>query len=155
MTQAWPEINAFLQQKDVAEPWLASMRFADPAKAHQHMRALFQRRIPTDVLDQFMEELCKFLPSCPDPDRVLTNFDRLIERVHTPLSLMTFLLRKRNSLAVLFRLFAASQYFSELMIQSPKTLITCGRPATHRSIPRRFLTSCSPSLIRSVGMTIM
>jgi glutamate-ammonia-ligase adenylyltransferase len=113
-------ILTFLDSFEAARPWLRDLGFQDPPAAHRNFVAIALRGVPLDLLDEFRTELARFLPHLPDPDRALNNFERLLGKVRSPLSMMTFLFRKRNSLAVLMQLFGASQYFSELLIQTPE-----------------------------------
>lgn len=113
-------MRQFLDDFEAAKPWLTAVGFADPVAAHRNFVAIAERGIPFDLLISFRDGIAKYLPSLADADRALNNFERMLAKVRSPLSMMTFLHRKPNSLAVLLQLFAASQYFSDLIIESPE-----------------------------------
>lgn len=113
-------IQEFLDRLDLARPWLASVGFADPNLAHRNLVALAEMGITLDLLDSLRAELGRFLPGSADPDMALNNFERMLRNVRGVLSMVTFLLRKPHTLAVMMQMFATSQYFSNLIIARPE-----------------------------------
>lgn len=114
------DMRPFLEDFETARPWLVRVGFADPQAAHRNFLSIAETGVPLDLLASFGEELSRVLPGSADPDMALNNFERMLQTVRSKLSMMTFLLRKPNSLAILLQLFATSQYFSNLMISSPE-----------------------------------
>jgi glutamate-ammonia-ligase adenylyltransferase len=113
-------LREFLDRFSAAYPWLTKVGFADATRAHRNFVALADRGVPLDLLESFRDEMEKYLPGCAEPDMALNNFERLIAKVRSPLSMFTFLARKPRSAAVLLHLFSTSQYFSELIIANPE-----------------------------------
>lgn len=114
------EIREFLDHLEAARPWLLKVGFADPAAAHRNFVALAELGIPLDLLDRIRADLGRCLPGLADPDMALNNFERMLHNVRGILSMVTFLLRKPHTLAVMMQMFATSQYFSELIIKHPE-----------------------------------
>lgn len=114
-------MHEFLDSLERARPWLASLGFRDVAAAHRSFVRLAQQGVPLDLLDNLRRDLAQFLPGSADPDMALNNLERFLGNVRSPLSMLTFLERKPHSLAVLIQLFSTSQYFSEVLIESPDT----------------------------------
>lgn len=114
-------MREFLDSLETARPWLVAAGFRDPAAAHRNFVRIAQQGLPLDLLDNLRRDLAQFLPGSADPDMALINFERFLENVRSPLSMLTFLERKPHSLAVLIQLFSTSQYFSEVLIESPDT----------------------------------
>lgn len=113
-------MRRFLDDLAFAEPWLRRAGFEDLPAAHRNFIAIADRGIPLDLLQAFRDDLGKCMPGIADADRALNNFERMLGKVRSPLSLITFLLRKQNSIRVLMQVFSASQYFSELAIAHPE-----------------------------------
>ena len=106
----------FLDDFTVAEPWLIRTGFADPPAAHRNFIAIAERVVPLDLLTKLHEEIGNYMPYCADPDRALNNFERMLVNVYSPLSTITYHLRKPESLRVLLQFFATSQYFSDFLV---------------------------------------
>lgn len=119
-TEAVTQIRRFLDSFEAAQPRLARMGFSDPAAAHRNFLAIAERGVPLDLLAYFAGELEQSLPGSADPDMAFNNFERMLAKVRSPLSIMTFLHRKPNSLVILLQMFATSQFFSDLIISSPE-----------------------------------
>lgn len=113
-------IREFLDDLEAAKPWLLRTGFSDPAVAHRNFVAIAEMGIPLDLIEHLRDDLGRFLPGLADADMALNNFERMLHNVRSPLSMITFLLRKPHSLAVVMQLFSTSQYFSELMIARPE-----------------------------------
>ena len=113
-------IREFLDSPETARSWLVRIGFVDPAAAHRNFVALADCGIPLDLLEDLREQLGQYLRGSADADMAFNNFERMLANVRSPLSMVTFLLRKPPSLAVLLQLFSTSQYFGELIIANPE-----------------------------------
>lgn len=112
-------MREFLDNVEYARPTLARCGFHDTTIAHRNFVRLAQLGLPLDLLQTLVDDLLQYLPGSADPDMAFNNFERLLANTRSPLSMLTFLERKPHSLAVLLQLFAASQYFSNLIIENP------------------------------------
>ena len=112
-------MREFLDDLEFARPTLIRCGFRDIAVAHRNFVRLAQLGLPLDLLQSLVEDLLLYMPGSADPDMAFNNFERLLANTRSPLSMLTFLERKPHSLAVLMQLFAASQYFSNLIIENP------------------------------------
>jgi glutamate-ammonia-ligase adenylyltransferase len=113
-------IQDFLDHLDRAEPWLVRCGFRDLAGAHRNLQNVAQLGVPLSLVENLIRDLGQYLPSSADPDRALNNLERFLKRCRSPLAMLSFLERQPHALAILFQLFAASQYFSELIIDNPE-----------------------------------
>ncbi|MBY0585603.1 bifunctional [glutamate--ammonia ligase]-adenylyl-L-tyrosine phosphorylase/[glutamate--ammonia-ligase] adenylyltransferase [bacterium] len=113
-------IQEFLDQLRQAEPWLVRCGFADLATAHRNLQNIAQLGVPLGLVENLVRDLGQYLPGSADPDRALNNLERFLKRCRSPLAMLSFLERQPHSLAILFQLFAASQFFSELIIDNPE-----------------------------------
>lgn len=113
-------MREFLDDLDAAKGWLDRCGFRDPIAAHRRIRRIAESGAPLDLLESLCRDLAQVLPGCADADMALNNLERMIESVRSPLSMLTFLERKPHSLAVLVQIFAASQYFSDVLVENPE-----------------------------------
>lgn len=143
-------MKSFLEDLETAKPWLTRAGFRDPVAAHKNFVAIAQQGIPLDLLAELQAEIVQYLPASADADMALNNFERMLAKTRSPLSMVTFLLRKRHSLAVLIQLFSTSQYFSELLIGSPEYFDFLWENG-HTPLDPKLLKDEILSEIRSVG----
>lgn len=113
-------MSNYVESYEAAQPWLARIGFEDPKTAHRNLLTIANGNgVTPQLILPFCEEIAECLPSCPDPDRAWNNLERMLARVDEPARLIHSLLSKPQSLAVLTQMFAASQYFSDLIIANP------------------------------------
>ena len=113
-------LRDFLDDIGIARPTLIRCGFRDIPVAHRNFVRLAQLGLPLDLLQSLVNDLLQYMPGSADPDMAFNNFERLMANTRSPLSLLTFLEPPTpHSLAVLMQLFAASQYFSNLIIENP------------------------------------
>lgn len=115
-----PSAQDLIEKPDVARPYLERLGIVDFAAAQRNFLKIAELGVTLDLIHELAVEFVGYLPGCPDPDRAFNNFERMLAKVRGPLSMVTFLLRKPSSLAILLQLFSTSQYFSELIIASPE-----------------------------------
>lgn len=120
MPAALVRIQEFLDDLELARPWLVRCGFSDLTTAHHNLRHIAQLGVPLGLVENLVRDLGQYLPGSADPDRAMNNLERFLRRCRSPLSMLSFLERQPHSLAILFQLFAASQYFSELIIDNPE-----------------------------------
>lgn len=109
-------LRRYLDQPSEARAWLASWGFQAVDRAHANLLRIAGLHIPLDVLCQLADQLQAMLPASADPDMAFNNLERFLSASVNPLSTATLFERDRQALPILLQIFAASQYFSDLLI---------------------------------------
>ena len=110
------ELHRFLDQPAEAAPWLRTLGFADPQRAHGNLVRMATAGITLDLLADMCDQLAEHLPRSSDPDMALNNLDRFVAATRNPLSLGSLFERDREALPILLQIFATSQHLSDLLI---------------------------------------
>ena len=126
------DAHRLIDDPDAAVLWGKQAGLNEPSIAHRAMVHLAQQGLTFDLLTSIATHLREILPKVSAPDRVLTSLERFFVAVRSPLSAGTLFQRDPRSLLILARLFSASPYLTEIVIQDPhvweKIRLGDGRP---------------------------
>jgi glutamate-ammonia-ligase adenylyltransferase len=102
---------------------LPTSLFSDPVRSEKNLTALEEAFITSGSQynqSEFSACLGKSLADLPDPDMALTNLCRFVEATVSKASLFNDLIRYPVLLDVAVRVFASSQYFSDILVRDPE-----------------------------------
>ncbi len=106
--------------EDVTPAALAPLGFSDSARAARILRALAGDGVPDTLYERLLPHLVRALAACADPDRAVNNLERWAARVGGRATQFAYLADHPPALAALVTVFAASQYFANVLIAQPE-----------------------------------
>ncbi len=109
-------LRTCLDDPQTAEPWLRSLRVADPPAAHANLTRMAVRGVTLDLLSQIADQFAEAAPSLADPDMAMNNLERFIAAARNPMAAAALFERDRAALAQLLQIFSNSQYLSDLLV---------------------------------------
>ena len=108
---------------------LGPLGFADPAQACRILQGMAGRHVPDDAFAALLQVLMPALTQCADPDRAVANLGRWGDAVTARVSAYALLAGHPAAAQMLVTVFAASQFFADLLIQTPEYLEVLLNPA--------------------------
>ncbi|MFN3191955.1 MAG: hypothetical protein ACE361_15705 [Aureliella sp.] len=106
--------------------------FADKEAAQQCLLRIADLNVPSELFRSFLGQLADVLPSVASGDQVVGRLERFLEACRSPLSWLGLFEREPDSLPILLRLFATSEYLSGTLIRDPEAFdllrMTDGQP---------------------------
>ncbi len=115
------QLRSLLDSTDEAAAWLTACGLADLDRGHRNLVAIAESGVPPNLLGHIVEQLARALPGSPDADMALNNLERYFRGCSSPAGAAAAMVGDPESLGALVRVFAASQYFSDLLIAAPHT----------------------------------
>ncbi len=113
---------------DLTPAALAALGFDDPAQACRTLQGMAGHDVPDAAFDGFLRVLAAALERCADPDRAVSNLGRWAEAVGSRASAYSLLAGYPAAAEMLVTVFAASQFFADLLIQTPEYLEVLTNP---------------------------
>ena len=110
---------------------LAPYNFTDPESVSTHLKLLRNgaslehvsakaKRIFDELLPRLLEQTHEL----PEPDRAIAHLNRFVEKGGGRESILGFMAEQEESLEIILKLFASSNYLSEILISQPGLLET-------------------------------
>ncbi len=110
-----------LSSLEEARPFLEELGLTDLPRGYTNLVRLSQHGVTPDLLAVLFSQLAECLPRSPDPDMALNNLERFVGRARNPLSLAALFERDPTALPILVRIFATSQYLSDILAAEPES----------------------------------
>lgn len=107
---------------DLTPDALAPYGFDDPARACRLLQDMAGHDVPDSVFDGALRVLLPAVEGCADPDRAVSNLARWADAAPSRLAAYNLLAAHPPAAQVLVSVMAASQFFADLLIQTPETL---------------------------------
>ncbi len=107
---------------DLTPEALAALGFDAPARACRLLQNMAGHDVPDSVFDGALRTLLPALEGCADPDRAVANLARWADAVPSRLAAYILLGSHPPAAQVLATVMAASQFFANLLIQTPESL---------------------------------
>ncbi|MEM8735393.1 MAG: hypothetical protein AAGG44_14265, partial [Planctomycetota bacterium] len=108
------------------------IEFADKEAAAQALHRIAEFNVPAELFGSFLDQLSNALRGAASIDQVLGRVERFLEACRSPLSWLGLFEREPDALPVLVRLFATSEYLSDILIRDPEAFdllrMTDGQP---------------------------
>ena len=108
---------------------LESLGFDDPAHACQILQGMAGHDVPDAAFEAFLSVVLPALAESADPDRAAANLGRWAEAVGSRASAYGLLASYPAAAEMLVTIFAASQFFADLLISNPEYLEILTNPA--------------------------
>ena len=108
---------------------LAPLGFDDPAQACRILQGMAGHDVPDTAFGAFLAVVAGALEGCADPDRAVANLGRWAEAVGSRASAYGLLASYPTAARMLVTVFAASQFFADLLIHTPEYLEILTNPA--------------------------
>jgi glutamine synthetase adenylyltransferase len=113
--------NAFpLTYDDLTATALAPLGFDDPARAARILRSLSGQGVSDALFERLLPHLLHALARSADPDRAVNNWQRWAENLHGRATTFGYLAEHPPAVWALVTVFAASQYFANVLIAQPE-----------------------------------
>ena len=122
--------------EDVTPAALAPLGFSQPDRAARILRALAGGGVPDTLYERLLPHLAQSLAACADPDQAVNNLERWAARVGGRATQFAYLADHPPALNALVTVFAASQYFANVLITQPEWAEAVSGEAAAR--PRAF-----------------
>jgi len=106
--------------EDVTPAALAPLGFSQPDRAARILRALAGDGVPDTLYERLLPHLARALAACADPDQAVNNLERWAARVGGRATQFAYLADHPPVLNALVTVFAASQYFANVLIAQPE-----------------------------------
>ncbi len=110
---------------------LAPYNFADPESVSTHLKLLRNGASLEHVsakakriFDELLPRLLDQTHDLPEPDRAIAHLNRFVEKGGGRESILGFMAEQEESLEIILKLFASSNYLSEILIAQPGLLET-------------------------------
>lgn len=110
---------------------LAPYNFADPESVSTHLKLLRNGASLEHVsakakriFDELLPRLLDQTHDLPEPDRAIAHLNRFVEKGGGRESILGFMAEQEESLEIILKLFASSNYLSEILISQPGLLET-------------------------------
>ncbi len=114
---------------DLTPDALAPLGFDDPAQACRVLQGMAGHDVPDAAFGAFLAVIIKALEGCADPDRAVANLGRWAGAVGSRASAYGLLASYPPAARMLVTVFAASQFFADLLIHTPEYLEVLTNPA--------------------------
>ncbi len=101
---------------------LLDIGFSDADRALDRLRSLAGTDEQQTAAKRCLPMLMSVLRDASAPDESLTNFSRFASSVPDPTELLEYLAENPRGIEILVRLFASSQFLTEILIQNPQYL---------------------------------
>ena len=113
---------------DLTPSALAPLGFDDPPQACRTLQSMAGHDVPDRAFDRFLQAVLRALEHCADPDRAVANLGRWGEAVGSRVSAYDLLTGYPAAAEMLVTVFAASQFFADLLIRTPEYLEVLTNP---------------------------
>ena len=113
---------------DLTPEALGPLGFDDPNQACRVLQGMAGHDVPDAAFDKFLQVIVRALAHCADPDRAVTNLGRWGEVVGSRASAYGLLAGYPAAAEMLVTVFAASQFFADLLIHTPEYLEVLTNP---------------------------
>jgi glutamate-ammonia-ligase adenylyltransferase len=123
-----PSDNPLLTYDDIAPERLAALGFDDPAQACRVLRDMAGHDVPDAAFNAMLRAVSMALMDCADPDRAVSNLGRWADAVGSRASAYGVLAASPPAARMLMTIFAASQFFANLIIHTPEYLEVLTNP---------------------------
>jgi glutamate-ammonia-ligase adenylyltransferase len=107
---------------------LAERGFREPARAFVNLRHIAGEAERRTVFARLAILACDILANRPDPDMALNNWERFLHAIPDPQAHLRQMLSQPMRLEILLKLFSASQFLADTLIQNPAFLDYIGAP---------------------------
>ncbi len=114
------QLGAMLDSAEQSAMWLCGLGIRNGERGHRNLMAIADQGIPLDLFAVMASQLERRLPQSADADMALNNLERFLANSTSPLSAAAVFERDPTALGMLVQLFSTSQYFSDVLIQSPQ-----------------------------------
>ena len=114
---------------DLTPETLAPLGFDDPAQACRTLQGMAGHDVPDSLLEAVLKAIVPVLAGSADPDRAVANLGRWAEAVGSRAQSYAMLVYDPAAAPALLTVFAASQFFADLLIQTPEYLEVLTNPA--------------------------
>src|SRR5262249_13145746 len=124
------KLRQCLESVDAARPVLHAWGVRDAERGWANLVAA-ANAVGVEALRELTVPLARLLPRCPDPDMALNNLERFLADPAGARQLPALIEGRARTLEILLQLFAASQYFSDLLAYNPDFLDMLRVPLRH------------------------
>ena len=114
---------------DLTPEALAGLGLDDAGQACRVLQGMAGNGVPDTVIEALLQVIVPVLADSADPDRTVANLGRWAEAVGSRTAAYGTLTAYPAAAAMLLTLFAASQFFAELLIANPEYLEVLTNPA--------------------------
>jgi len=114
---------------DLSPSMLAPLNFDDPAQACRALQGMAGDQVPDAAFNAFLAVVIQALTGNADPDRAVANLARWAGAVGSRASAYGLLAAHPTVAQMLVTIFAASQFFADLLIHTPEYLEVLTNPA--------------------------
>ncbi len=121
----YPETRELLLGNLSAEEirqWLIPLGFTDWRMTYERLRRLARFTGDPIEMANLLPYLLVMLGDAPTPDRILINLERFFQSARNPESLLHLLTNNLRGLEILIKLFAGSQFLTEILLRNPEYL---------------------------------
>ncbi len=115
--------------EDLTQEALRPLGFDDPARACHVLREMAGHDVSDDAFGDLLQVLMPALGECADPDRAVANLGRWADAVPSRVSAYGLLAEHPIAARIFVTVLAASQFFADLIIQTPEYLEILLNPA--------------------------
>ncbi len=123
---ALPSITTY---DDLTPEALAPLGFDDPRQACRILQGMAGHDVPDSLFEAVLRAIVPVLTQSADPDRAVANLGRWAEAVRTRAPFYSQLASDPSAAPALLTVFAASQFFADLLIHTPEYLEVLTNPA--------------------------
>jgi glutamate-ammonia-ligase adenylyltransferase len=113
---------------DLTPGALAPLGFDDPVQACRVLQGMAGHDVPDAAFGAFLAAVTQALEGCADPDRAVANLGRWAEAVGSRAAAYGLLASYPAAAQMMVTVFAASQFFADLLIQTPEYLEVLTNP---------------------------
>ena len=114
---------------DLAAEALTPLGFDAPAQACHILQGMAGHDVPDSLFEAVLQTIVPVIAKSADPDRAVANLGRWTEAVGSRAQSYGMLAFDPAAAAALLTVFAASQFFADLLIQTPEYLEVLTNPA--------------------------
>ena len=136
---------------DLTPEALATLGFDDPAHACHILQGMAGHDVPDGTFNAYLASIVGVLERCADPDRAVANLGQWAEAVGSRASAYGMLASYPAAAVMLVTVFAASQFFADLLIHTPEYLEVLTNPRIRDR--GRDVEALWADLSRRVGIT--
>ncbi|MBN2580540.1 MAG: hypothetical protein JXB10_16265 [Pirellulales bacterium] len=133
-----PLLGRILEDPESAAQWLRAVGVTDVRRGRGNLAGMAEAGVTPDLLAVICTQLEQHLPRTADPDMALNNLERFAQAARNPLAVGTLFERDPEALPILLQLFAASQYFSDVLVTDPEAFdllrLTEGAPVARQML---------------------
>ena len=120
------DLKGLIQKDEITleldKSFFKEFRFKDAVKAHKNIKSAMELCDTDEASAGLFESVLSHFCLTGDPDLALVHLVRLLEKAHKPFDVLKILLKDKDKIKLVSKIFSESIYFTDIIINNPEEL---------------------------------